>query len=390
MGEGRAMTSDPRLGEMIERARSLRSLILGHRDETDEARRLAQPVVEALAGLGVFRALVPLRAGGEEWDLPTFMRVVEELSTVDGAVGWIAGVGGGVNAIISGWLSSDAVRSIYGADPIGLSAGTFSKGGRARPVDGGYRLSGRWSFASAAPHATWFIAGYHLDGDGGGAPPGGMPALLVPARDVTIIDTWSVGGMRGTGSHDFTVDEAFVPAAYAADPIAHAPRHDGPLYRLPFRLTLGVGLGPLALGMARGAVDCFTDLMAEKKDRRTGATLGDRLTVQERLAQAEAAVRSARAFLYEMADEVWHAVRESRPLSDRQAALFQLANMNATASGARAVDLVYHAAGASGIFTSSLLERFFRDIHVATQHRHGSPEEMYQPGAVLLRTAQTG
>ena len=390
MADGHATTGGLTLGEKIAQARSLRALILKHRDETDEARRLAQPVVEAMAELGIFRAMVPLEAGGEEWDLPAFMRVIEELSMVDGAVGWVGGVGGGVNAIVSGWLSSDAARSVYSADPVGLSAGTFFRGGRARPVDGGYILSGRWSFASAAPHAAWFIAGYHLDAGGGSAPPGAMPALIVQALDVSIVDTWSVGGMRGTGSHDFCVGDVFVPSDYAADPVTDPPRHQGPLYRLPFRLTLGSGLGPLALGMARGAVDCFTELMALKKDRRAGASLGDRLTVQERLAQAEAAVRSARAFLYEMAHDVWGTVCESRPLSDRQVALFQLANMNATASGARAIDLVYHAAGTSGIFTSSLLERFFRDIHVATQHRHGSPEEMYQAGQVLLSTAQTG
>ena len=139
--------------------------------------------------------------------------------------------------------------------------------------------------------------------------------------------------------------------------------------------------------MARGAVDCFVELMTAKTDRRIGTKLADRLTVQERLAQAEAAIRSARAFLYEAANDLWSTVRGAGQLSEREVALFSLANMHAMASGARAIDLVYHAAGTSGIFTSSLLERFFRDIHVATQHRLGSPEEMYQAGKVLLTVA---
>jgi alkylation response protein AidB-like acyl-CoA dehydrogenase len=383
MGEHPSTRSmDP--GEKVERARSLRALIREHRGETDQARRLAQPVVEALAELGVFRALVPVRAGGEAWDLPTWMRVVEELSTVDGSVGWVAFVG--ANGLASGWLGPDAAQAVFGGDPIGLVAGAGARGGRAKRVDGGYVLTGRWSFASAAPHAAWFLAGYDLASEEDGASLKGLPVMLLPARDVSIVDTWQVGGLRGTGSHDFRVDEAFVPDAYVANPGLDPPRDPGPWYRLPVVLALGIGLGPVALGMARGAVDCFVEVMGRKTDG-TGARHSDRLTVQERLAQAEAVVRSARAFLYEAADDAWRTVSASGQLSDRQAALLRLANMHAMASGARAIDLVYHAAGTSGIFTSSLLERFFRDVHVATQHRLSSPEEMYRVGQVLLSAA---
>ena len=131
-------------------------------------------------------------------------------------------------------------------------------------------------------------------------------------------------------------------------------------------------------------MDCFVELMAAKVDRFTGTALRERLTVQERVAKAEAAVRSARAFLYEMVHEVWGTVEQGAPLSEQQLALFRLANMHAVAAGAQAVDLVYHAAGTSAIFAANLLERFFRDIHVATQHRCASPEELYQAGRVLL------
>jgi alkylation response protein AidB-like acyl-CoA dehydrogenase len=370
--------------EKIEQARALRELILEHREESDRERRLAMPVVEALVELGAFRAVVPQAAGGEEWDWLTFLRVVEELSSVDGSVGWTMGVGGGVGGVVSGWLSADAARDVFSTDRIGLAAGATQRNGRARAVEGGYRLSGGWGFGSGAAHAAWFMGGYSLDDPAANPPPGPGPVLFMPKRDVTILDTWSVGGMRGTSSHDFEVDDVFVPTRYAADPANTAPHHPGPLYRLPFTLVLASGLGPLALGMARGAVDCFTHLMAVKADRRGSRRLSDRQTVQERLALAEAAIRSARAFLYETIQDAWETVCADRPLSARQVAMCRLANMNATKSGAHAVDLVFHAAGASGIYTSSPLERFFRDVHVATQHRSGSPEEMYQVGALLL------
>jgi alkylation response protein AidB-like acyl-CoA dehydrogenase len=269
---------------------------------------------------------------------------------------------------------------VFCQDPIGLVAGAGAPTGTARPVDGGYLLSGRWQFGSGSPHACWFVPGYALEGE----TPRFGPMMLLPAKDVEIIDTWSVGGMRGTGSHDFAVHERFVPAAYTMNTADDLPLHPGPLYRLPVLLTLCSTLGPLALGMARGAIDGFVELMATKVDRFTGTALRERLTVQERVAQAEAAVRSARAFLYEMVHEVWGTIEQGTPLTERQLALFRLANMHAVASGAQAVDLVYHAAGTSAIFTTNPLERFFRDVHVATQHRCASPEERYQAGRVLL------
>ncbi len=386
MADPQAPSTTVSLKKKLDGARELRELILRHRDYTDEARQLAQPVVEAMARLGVFRALVPASAGGEEWEWPTWMRVVEELSTVDGSVGWNAGVGSTATSIGSGWVSADVGRTVFSQDPIGLVAGAATPPGTARPVDGGYRVSGRWQFGSGSPHAGWFVAGYVVKGE----TPRMGPTMFVPAKDVEIIDTWFVGGMRGTGSQDFAVHDLFVPMAYTFNIVDDPPLHPGPRYRLPVFLTLCSALGPLTLGIARGAIDCFAELMATKVDRVTGTALRERLTVQERVAKAEAAVRSARAFLYEMVHEVWDTVEQGASLTEQQLALFSLANMHAVAAGAQAVDLVYHAAGTSAIFTTNLLERFFRDIHVATQHRCASPEELYQAGRVLLGLPPSG
>jgi alkylation response protein AidB-like acyl-CoA dehydrogenase len=367
--------------EKLEAARALRDLVLRHRESIDADRRLPEPILQAMAAIGIFRSMVPASAGGEEWDWPTWLRVVEELSTVDGAVGWIAGVGGSVNAIFTGWVSDDVGRVLC-ADPIASIAGAGMPSGTARRTEGGYVLSGRWQFGSSSPHACWFVAGYALEGE----TPHLGPNMFFPAKDVEIIDTWSVGGMRGTGSHDFAVRDLFVPADYALNAVDDPPLHPGPLYRLPVTLTLASGLAPLALGIARGALDSFIDLMETRVDRYrfSGAAMRDRLTVQERVAKAEALARSGRAFLYETAAGLWDAVSSEGRLSEKQHALGRLALMHAVASGAQAVDLVYHAAGTASIFTKSLLERFFRDVHVATQHRFASPEEMYQVGAVLL------
>jgi len=386
MSNPQATTPSVRLKQKLEGAHELRELIRAHRAHSDKARQLAQPVVEALARLGVFRALVPASAGGEEWEWPTRMRIVEELSTVDGAVGWNAGVGSTTNAVVSGWVSTEVGRSVFCQDSIGLVAGSGSPPRTGHPVNGGYRVSGRWPFGSGSPHASWFLAGCVIEGE----LQRGNLMMLVPATDVEIIDTWFVGGLRGTGSQDYAVHDLFVPTAYTFNAFDDPPLHPGPLYRLPFVLTVCSALGPLALGIARGAVDSFTQLMATKIDGFAGTPMRERPTVQERLAKAEAVVRSARAFFYEMVHEVWDTVEQGAELTERQLALFSLANMHAVAAGAQAVDLVYHAAGTSAIFTTNLLERFFRDIHVATQHRCASPEELYQAGRVLLGLPLSG
>jgi indole-3-acetate monooxygenase len=313
MPGSQATTTTVNRAKKLDSARELRGLILKHREHTDAARQLAHPVVEAMARLGIFRSLVPASAGEEEWDWPTWMQVVEELSTVDGAVGWLAGVGGSVNAIVSGWVSADVGRTVFCTDPIGFIAGAGAPTGTARSTDGGYLVSGRWQFGSGSPHACWFKAGFIIEGE---APRFGR-MMLLPAKDVEIIDTWSVGGMRGTGSHDFAVHNLFVPTAFTVNTADDPPLHPGPLYRLPVILTLCSSVGPLALGMARGAIESFAELMAAKDDRFTGTALRERLTVQERVAKAEAAVRSARAFLYEMVHEVWGTVEQGAPLTER-------------------------------------------------------------------------
>jgi alkylation response protein AidB-like acyl-CoA dehydrogenase len=380
MADAHTTSTTVSLEQKLDGARALRGLILRHRARPEEARELAPPVVEALGRLGLFRALVPASAGGEEWEWPTWMQVVEEFSTVDGAVGWIAGAGGSVHAIASGWVPAAVGRAVFCEDPSGVVAGAGAPMGTARPADGGYFLSGRWPFGGPSARPCWFMAGYALEGE---APRVG-PMMLVPATDVEIIDTWSVRGMRGMRSHDFAVRDLFVPTDYTVNAADDAPRHPGPLYRLPVALTLCSGLGPLALGIARGAMDGFADLMAAKVDRFTGTALRERLTVQARVAKAEAAVRSARAFLYEIVHQVWSTVEQGAPLTERQIALFRLANMHAVSAGAQAVALVYHAACTSAIVTAHPLERFYRDIHDVIQHRWASPEELSQAGRVLL------
>jgi alkylation response protein AidB-like acyl-CoA dehydrogenase len=176
--------------------------------ESEATRRLPLPLVDALKQAGLFRLLVPRAFGGEEVDPLAFFEVVEAVSRLDGATGWCVMIGG-CNGAFAGYLPAEAARTIYGADPHTIIGGAFRQAGQAVSVDGGYRVTGRWTFASGCQHSTWLIGGGRIiDGDQPRVSRDGTPVMRIlffPAAECEIIDTWHTGGLRGTGSHDFAV-----------------------------------------------------------------------------------------------------------------------------------------------------------------------------------------
>jgi len=254
-------------------------------------------------------------------------------------------------------------------------------------VDGGYRVSGRWGFNSGSPHCAWLLGGCVVhDGDAPRLGPTGAPVtrhLFFPASDYTLLDTWSTGGMRGTGSHDFTVADAFVPERRALS-FAGPPTQPGPLYHFPLFGLFSPLVAAASLGIARGAIDALTDLATTKPTQGGKALLRDEELVQYQVAQAEAQLEAARAYLIETLGVAWDDVSAGRELSLAQRARLRLAAVHASTSAAAAVDLMYAAGGASSIFTSNPLERAFRDVHAASQHALQQAANYSQVGRVLL------
>lgn len=191
----------------LDAIRKLVPAIAARSDEIEQGRRLPPDLVAQLRDAGCFRMLVPRRHGGDEAGLADHMAVVRELARADGAVGWTVMIGSSAPVILGG-LPPTTLDAVYAAGPDVVLAGTFNPSGVATSVDGGFRASGRWSFATGCQHADWFIA--HCVVDDGRMPP--LRMMVLPAADVEILDTWSVSGRRGTGSHDFTVADAFIPA----------------------------------------------------------------------------------------------------------------------------------------------------------------------------------
>ena len=371
----------------IDAARGLAPLIRSCRDEIERTRRLPAPLVAAMAEAQLFRMYVPKTLGGLEVDPMTLLGAVEEVARVDGAAGWCLSIGA-VHGALGAYLREDVARAIYCHAPHAVVAGSVNASGKARAVDGGYQVSGRWSFASGIHHSAWVFGNCVVhDGDAPRPGPGGAPEMrfvFFPVDQCEIHDTWHVSGLRGTGSHDFSVADLFVPEERSLVAFTARPHQPGALYTCPFVTYFAASIAGPPLGLARGAIDALVDLASTKTPTGSQSLLRDRPSVQSDIARAEALVRSARAFLVEALQDVWAALVDGREVTMRQRAIGRIAGIHAATSAAQAVDLMYNAGGGTALYESGLLERFFRDVHAVTQHIAVTPAYYELSGRVLL------
>ena len=372
---------------LLEAARAWAPQISAAADEIDRQRELTRPLFEALADAGLFRMLIPRSLGGAELDLPTHIQVIEEIAKADASTAWCINQGG-VFATHSAYLREDVARLIWVETPRSVVANGPDPSARATIVDGGYRVSGRWSFSSGCRHASW-LAGFALmveDGRPKLRPDGTREAryLLFPASRAEIIDVWHVAGLRGTGSHHFAVSDLFVPRERSVWTQTDRPREPGPLYVFPTVLLFAAGFASVAIGVARSALDELIELAGGKTPRCAKGALRDQALAQSQVGHAEAHLRSARALLRETVGEIWEAVCASGAITLEQRAVLRLATTHAIRLSEQVVDLVYNAAGATAIYQSSPLQRRFQDMHVITQHIQGRLAHYESAGRFFL------
>jgi alkylation response protein AidB-like acyl-CoA dehydrogenase len=289
--------------------------------------------------------------------------------------------------MLAAYLPAAAAREVWG-DPAGVVGGVFAPMGTALAGEGEFSVTGRWRFASNVDNCDWLMGGcVVLDGDRPRTLPGGRPdvrLMLFPAGDVEVIDTWSVSGLRGTGSHDMVVTGIVVPAERSASLITDGPVAGGPLYAFPPFGLLAASIAAVALGTARGALDDLAALAREKTPTMGTRTLAERAGTQARVAQAEAALAAARALLHESIERAWEAARAGGSIPLELRARLRLAATHAVEASAAAVDAAYNLAGGTAIYESGPLQRRFRDVHAATQHMLVGPATWEVAGRVLL------
>ncbi|MFT8674987.1 MAG: acyl-CoA dehydrogenase family protein [Acetobacter sp.] len=341
------------------------------------ARRIPQPVVEQFRTVGVYRALVARRFGGLEVSPMTFLELVETIAQADASAGWVASFG--VSATYLAALPIPTLEKLYANGPDVVFAGAIFPPQKARRVDGGFMVSGRWPYASGCPGASLIGVGIAVEGESGGLP----RTAVMPRSSVRIDETWDTIGLAGTGSHDVVVDDVFVPHEWTFIR-GGAPSLDAPIYAYPSLGLAAQVLTVVGLGCARRAID-EARTMADGRGSITGApVMGDRPFVQGVLGQAEARLSAARAFFYDVTREVWGQLCAGETISDKQANKVRLA---ATHGAQTAFDVArdcFSLGGIAAVRSDNILGRCFQDCAVVAQHAFMARGNYEAAGRVML------
>lgn len=330
-----------------------------HRDASEEARTLEPAVVGALRESGLTRMKSPRAAGGAEAHPADQMDVIEALTMIDPAAAWSMFITSAVTGGALSWLPDEAVQEVLSAGPFPLMAGSLRPAGSATPVDGGYRVSGRWAWGSGVHHAD-YVAVPVLMADGSG-----VVRVVVPIAEVTVHDTWLVLGMKGTGSTDYSMDQVFVPNRFASR--TAAPVRGGALYRLGYGFVVNEH-GSFAYALGRLALKTVVDLAAEKKRGYAGATsIADRAVFQRAVGEGELRLSAARLLMIDVLERLFDSAAEGEAPAALQAEARAAATLCTDEAIAVTTNL-FRYAGGSSVLQASPLQRILRDLMTVQSH----------------------
>ena len=367
--------------EYLKRAHDLAPRIREAGPAIESMGQLPPELARELAENGMFRLLLPRSLGGAQLELPDYLEIIQVIGEADGSTGWCVSQGA-VYADLAAAFPAETAQEIWGSDPCAVVATGVPLRSDLRRVDDGYRLSGHWRFASGCLHAGWLSAMAPLREQvphGGGLAGPGTMYCLIPRSAVTVIDAWDVRGMRGTGTHEYSVDDLLIPE-HRVLPLAGAASASG----IGLNLLFASGFGAVGLGIARRAMDELEALAQGKTPVFSQAKLRDDPLVQSEIAHAEAIWGSARAFLFEQARVVCESIRLHGRVDRDGCARLRLAATHAMRQSGAAVERTYNLAGTDGIFADHPLQRCFQDIHALTQQHQGRPLHYMIVGQQLL------
>jgi alkylation response protein AidB-like acyl-CoA dehydrogenase len=363
---------------LLDAVHDLGPVIREHADDAETARRLSAPVMDVMREAGLFRMLLPRSLGGMEVDPVTFARTTEAVARHDSAAGWVLQAGN-VGDWFGARLPDEGVEEMFGDDPDVLTAAAFQPPLEGAATEGGHRVSGRRPLASTIHDAGWLFA-TAVAGEG-------AIAVVVRRDEVEVLDTWHSLGMRGTDSNDVVLEDVFVPSRRSFPLVpAFAPgaHYGGPLYRMSAVGVLSWILAPIALAIAREAIEELRILAPTKTSLGSTRVLRDRSVAHARLGRAEGLVRSARASFYAWLEDSWGRVADGGTPDLEHRAGDLLAGVHAVGSAVEAIDLVYGLAGSSAVYERSRIERHFRDIQTIRHHGFACESRLETVGQVML------
>ena len=362
---------------------SIRGVVAAGIEEGERLRTLPPATVEALVRSGLLGLKVPEALGGAEADPMLQLEVLEAVTHVSASAGWCLMVATTAVGLPAGFLPDEAVTKIFAGGRVPPAAIAIMPTGVATPVDGGYRLTGRWPFASGLRHAEWLTAGAMVRRDADD--PGERHLMVIPAADATIHDTWHVAGLEGTGSNDFSITDRFVPTAFAWNPITTAPRRGGALFRLGMPAFVAYEHVAFALGVARRALDAATELAAAKtRGLAAPSSLATRAAFQARLGEGDVRLRTVRAGAIALFDEAWTVVCGGESLSRAHQAQLRSVATHATETAVEIVTALFRALGGGALYRGGVLQRCLRDINAGAQHAMVSDSSYERLGQILL------
>ena len=394
MADDNRLPADVESQPLVRAAAGLQPLLRELHDEIEREQRFPRALVEKMREAGLYRMVIPRSLGGYQADALTYLRAVELMAEGCGSVGWNL-ANNGIVQLVSLGLPDEGVHEIYAQSPSTPGAGTAVQGGgQAVPVEGGYRVTGRWSFGSGSPEASWMLGSFQILDDGKPRlSPEGKPLYwrgFFSRAEVEIVPgSWDVTGLRGTGSFDWTVHDVFLPErrtmVHAGVPLDNQwDRWPGVTYSLPTQCWIGPHHSAVITGIARAGIDALIELAGGKTPRGRTGLLCDNPQVQDAVGRADAILNAGRAYRSAMITELWNSVAASKGTTLEQRARCRLASTYAADSARQAIDLVYRHGGSTSFKRDSRLAECWRDLHTVGQTVTLAPEWYPIGGRVYL------
>ena len=374
-----ATVSTVTAADVLAAVRALGPTIAARAEEIEAARELPADLLDDLRAAGAFRLLLPASHGGLEAALPDAIDVFAALATADASTAWTTMIGAGAWIDLTG-LSRATFDAIYADGPDVVIAGVINPSGSAEPVGDGYRVRGRWSFASGCRHAD-LIALDCVEGVVDGMPQLRM-AVLDPS-EVEIEDTWYVSGLAGTGSHHVRVDDVVVDAGRTFPTLSAEPCIDAPIAHIPPPPLLACLVATAAVGAAQGALDDIIELATTKVPLLASAPLATDPTFHLDLATADTELRAARSLLHDAVASLWSMALDGREPTLEERARVRASAVWVTTRAVAVVEIAYRAGGGGAVYTASPLQRRLRDVHAIAQHFLVRRNTLTTAGAVL-------
>ncbi len=340
--------------------------LVAHATEAEKLGTLPEATVDALDEAGLFQLKLPAVLGGAEADPVTQFEVLEALAEIDASAAWCTMVGATTLTLPAVYLPRDAVAKIFPVGRIPRAAGVYMPIGCATPVPGGYRVSGRWPFASGVRHSHWMSATARIVRDG--VVTSERRAVVFPTESAIVHDNWHVAGLQGTGSCDFSLDDLFVAEEFSWDAETAEPQRGGALYRLAMPGFVANEHAAFALGVARRALDVFVDVAKDKARGVVPSMLAGRPAVQRLVAKADLELKAARALAVEVYERAWQTVSAGEAVTPATQAALRAMAVHATDVAVDVTTRVFRAAGGSALYLDHALQRCLRDLYAGAQH----------------------